>query len=69
MTTFNDRRSATTKELSTLISGEEPHGSNLKFFAANTMLNSYGLSGGSVPKRSETFAGPIKETTSIVDMR
>lgn len=67
MATFNDRRSATTEELSTLISGEEPMGSN--FFATNSQLNSYGVSGGTFPKRDQTYKGPITETTSIVDMR
>lgn len=83
MATFNDRRAAATKDLSGMSSGEEPMGSNPNFFvvgipgessidylAKNSLLNSYGLSGGSIPQR-KMYAGiePVMQTTAVVNMR
>jgi hypothetical protein len=70
VTTFNDRRVAAARELSTMISGEAPLGSDPNFFAANFKMNSYGLSGGQ-PRTRNSYKknSPITETTSVVDMR
>lgn len=62
---FNDRRSATTVDLI------ESAGVLNQKDASTLGLNSYGYSGGKLPVRNDMpkTAGPIDQTTAVVNMR